>query len=184
MSASSTPDRQFDAPVTDSTPDNWVDRLAPASVRPYLRLARLDRLIGAWLLLFPCWWAVSLAGVADKRAYPNFWFLFLFLVGAFLMRGSGCAYNDYVDRDIDARVARTASRPIPSGQVTPEQAFAFAVALALVALLVLLQFNWFTIFLGASSLFIVVSFVGGCSFTMSRGFDCHVRKRSNAHARD
>ena len=152
---SPTTERDVTAPVADSTPNNWVDRMAPHALRPYLRLARLDRLIGTWLLLFPCWWAVSLAGVADLRPYPNLWFLFLFMIGAFLMRGSGCAYNDYVDRDIDAKVARTASRPIPSGQVTPKQALGFAMVLACIALIVLLQFNFFTIELGIASLSIV-----------------------------
>ena len=156
MTASRT-ERPFD-PVADSSPRNWADRLAPLSAQPYLRLARLDRLIGVWLLLFPCWWSVALAGVADKRAYPNFWFLFLFMVGALLMRGSGCAYNDYVDRDIDAKVSRTASRPIPSGQVTPNEALGFAVALACVALLVLIQFNWYTIELGVASLVLVATY--------------------------
>jgi 4-hydroxybenzoate polyprenyltransferase len=146
---------ELTAPVADATPNNWVDRLAPAAVRPYLRLARMDRLIGAWLLLFPCWWAVSLAAVADQRPYPNVWFLALFMIGAFVMRGSGCAYNDYVDRDIDAKVARTASRPIPSGQVTPNQALIFAVALAWVGFFVLIQFNWTTILLGIASLAVV-----------------------------
>lgn len=156
MTASSTtPGTTPAAPIPDATPDNWVDRFAPAPVRPYLRLARLDRLIGTWLLLFPCWWAVSLAGVADRRPYPNLWFLFLFMIGAFLMRGSGCAYNDYIDRDIDAKVARTASRPIPSGEVTPNQALIYAMALASVAFLVLIQFNDFTIELGVASLAVV-----------------------------
>ena len=143
------------APVADAAPHNWVDRLAPVSLRPYLRLARLDRPIGTWLLLFPCWWGVSLAGVADRKPYPNLWFLFLFMAGAFLMRGSGCAYNDYIDRDIDAKVARTASRPIPSGQVTANQALAFATLLAAIAFLILIQFNWFTVQAGVASLLIV-----------------------------
>jgi 4-hydroxybenzoate polyprenyltransferase len=141
--------------VADATPNNWVDRLAPAGLRPYLRLARYDRLIGTWLLLFPCWWAVSLAGVADRKPLPNLWYLLLFTIGAFLMRGSGCAYNDYIDRDIDAKVARTASRPIPSGQITPNQALLFATGLALLALIVLIQFNEFTIQLGVASLALV-----------------------------
>jgi 4-hydroxybenzoate polyprenyltransferase len=158
MTASPTSPATIDSPIPDSTPNNWVDRWAPLAIRPYLRLARLDRLIGVWLLLFPCWWAVSLAGVADKRPYPNFWYLFLFMIGAYLMRGAGCAYNDYVDRDIDAQVARTASRPIPSGQVTPEAALAFAVTLAVLSLAILLQFNWFSIMLGCGSLLLVLTY--------------------------
>ena len=158
MTASSRSQSNVTTPVADSSTRNWVDERAPASLRPYLRLARLDRLIGVWLLLFPCWWAVGLAGVADGKPYPDFWLLGLFTIGALLMRGSGCAYNDYVDRDVDALVARTASRPIPSGQVTPAQALQFAVGLALVAFLVLIQFNWFTIVLGASSLVLVAAY--------------------------
>jgi 4-hydroxybenzoate polyprenyltransferase len=158
MTASPFQDRDVSAPVADAAPHNWVDRLAPAGLRPYLRLARFDRLIGAWLLLFPCWWSVSLAGVADRKPYPDFWLLGLFTIGAFLMRGSGCAYNDYVDHEYDAKVARTASRPIPSGQVTPQQALYFSMGLAVAALFVLLQFNWFTILLGASSLALVATY--------------------------
>ncbi len=146
------------APVSDASPGNWVDRLAPQAARPYLRLARFDRLIGIWLLLFPCWWAVSLAAVADRRPTPDVWFLFLFMAGAFLMRGSGCAYNDYIDRDIDAKVARTASRPIPSGQISPTGALTFSVLLACAAFIVLIQFNWFTIELGIISLALVATY--------------------------
>ena len=141
--------------VADAVPGNWVDRLAPEAWRPYLRLARFDRPIGAWLLLFPCWWSLALAELSMGRAYPNLASLALFAIGAFVMRGAGCAYNDWVDRDYDARVARTASRPIPSGQVTAAAALLFAAALSLIGLVVLLQFNWFTVILGASSLVVV-----------------------------
>jgi len=125
------------------------------AARPYLRLARLDRPIGVWLLLLPCWWAVGLAEVALERPYPSPWLLFLFAVGAVAMRAAGCAYNDYVDRDYDALVARTASRPIPSGQIAPIEALAFAGICALVGLIVLVQFNTFTIQLGIASLLLV-----------------------------
>jgi 4-hydroxybenzoate polyprenyltransferase len=141
--------------VADAAPSNWVDRWAPLSWRPYLRLGRFDRPIGAWLLLFPCWWSQTLAQVASREPFPNFEYLFLFAVGAFAMRASGCAYNDYVDRYIDARVKRTASRPIPSGQVTPAGALKFVIITALIGLVVLLQFNWFTVWLGMASLLIV-----------------------------
>ncbi len=139
--------------VADST-GNWVDTLAPAPARPFLRLARADRPIGAWLLLMPCWWSAGLAAVAD-RALPNAWHLLLFFVGAFVMRGAGCTWNDIVDRDLDARVARTRSRPIPSGQVSTRGAAAFLVVQALVGLAVLLQFNGFAIALGVASLAVV-----------------------------
>ncbi len=143
------------APVSDAPRDNWVDRYAPVSWRPYLRLARMDRPIGTWLLLFPCWWSLTLAAVSLGNPYPDLWMLFLFAVGAIVMRGAGCAYNDYVDRDYDARVARTASRPIPSGQVSPEAALAFVVVLSLIGLAVLVWFNLFTILLGVTSLALV-----------------------------
>jgi 4-hydroxybenzoate polyprenyltransferase len=141
--------------VADST-GNWVDRVAPVRLRPYLRLARLDRPIGSWLLLMPCWWSAGLAAVHAGRAIPDPWHVLLFFIGAFAMRGAGCTWNDIVDRDIDARVERTRSRPIPSGQVTVREALAFMVLQALIGLAVLLQFNGFTIMVGIASLAVVV----------------------------
>jgi 4-hydroxybenzoate polyprenyltransferase len=138
-------------PVADST-GNWVDTAAPAWVKPYLRLARLDRPIGSWLLLLPCWWSAGLAAIAADRPYPDPWHCLLFFIGAFAMRGAGCTWNDIVDRDLDAKVERTRSRPIPAGQVTARQAFVFLVLQALVGLVVLLQFNSFTILVGILSL--------------------------------
>src|SRR5437899_1629058 len=139
--------------VADST-GNWVDGLAPEWLRPYLRLGRLDRPIGAWLLLLPCWWSVGLAAV--RSAEPvNLWHAMLFFIGAFAMRGAGCTWNDIVDRDLDARVERTRSRPIPSGQVTVAAAAGFLALQALLGLAVLLQFNRFTVFVGFASLAIV-----------------------------
>jgi 4-hydroxybenzoate polyprenyltransferase len=140
--------------VADST-DNWVDSHAPTWIRPYLRLARLDRPIGSWLLLIPCWWSTALAGVAAHQQVPNVWHIVLFFIGAFAMRGAGCTWNDIVDRDLDARVERTRSRPIPSGQVSVQQAAAFLLVQALIGLLVLLQFNIFAIATGIASLAIV-----------------------------
>src|SRR5580704_7999168 len=140
--------------VADST-GNWVDRYAPVRARAYLRLARLDRPIGSWLLLLPCWWSSALAAIVAHRPIPNLWHVALFFVGAFAMRGAGCTWNDIVDRDLDARVERTRSRPIPSGQVSVRQAAAFLIAQALVGLLVLLQFNPFAIATGIASLAIV-----------------------------
>jgi len=141
--------------VADST-GNWVDGHAPSWSRPYLRLARLDRPIGSWLLLLPCWWSVGLAAVTAGDRYPNPWHVLLFLIGAFAMRGAGCTWNDLADRDIDGRVERTRSRPIPSGQVTVPQAVGFMVVQALIGLIVLLQFNRFTVAAGIASLAIVV----------------------------
>ncbi len=139
--------------VADAT-GNWVDLYAPANFRPYLRLARLDRPIGSWLLLMPCWWSTGLTGLAMDRL-PSGWHIALFFIGAFAMRGAGCTWNDLVDRDLDGKVERTRSRPIPSGQVTAKQAAVFMVAQSLVGLMVLLQFNTFTIATGLASLLVV-----------------------------
>lgn len=144
--------------VADAPTSNWVDRWAPLSWQPYLRLGRFDRPIGAWLLLFPCWWSQTLAQVNSSNHFPDFSYLALFAIGAFAMRASGCAYNDYVDRDIDARVQRTANRPLPAGQVLPEAALGFAIVMALVGLAVLINFNSFTIWLGISSLLVVATY--------------------------
>jgi 4-hydroxybenzoate polyprenyltransferase len=140
--------------VADAT-GNWVDSLAPSFSRPYLRLARLDRPIGSWLLLMPCWWSVGLAGMHNGR-FPSLWHMVLFFVGAFAMRGAGCTWNDLVDRNLDGLVERTRSRPIPSGQVTIARATAFMLGQALVGLLVLIQFNRFTVLTGIASLLVVV----------------------------
>ncbi|MDX2202780.1 MAG: 4-hydroxybenzoate octaprenyltransferase [Hyphomicrobiaceae bacterium] len=138
--------------VADAAHNNWADRLSPPWLLPYVRLARFDRPAGAWLLLFPCWWSMLLAQDALGQGVPRLWYMLLFAIGAFVMRGAGCAYNDIVDADFDARVARTASRPIPSGQVTKRQALAFAAGLCLAGFLVLIQFNWTTVLVGIASL--------------------------------
>jgi 4-hydroxybenzoate polyprenyltransferase len=142
------------ARVADAT-GNWVDTRAPSWSRPYLRLSRLDRPIGSWLLLMPCWWSAALAaGIAgDVGQLPVT--LALFFAGAFVMRGAGCTWNDITDRDLDARVERTRSRPIPAGQVSVPQAAVFLVAQALIGLAVLLQFNRFAVMTGIASLLIV-----------------------------
>lgn len=144
--------------LVDAPALNWVDRWAPQRWRPYLRLGRFDRPVGTWLLLFPCWWSQSLAQVSSGEPYPNIGYLLLFALGALAMRASGCAYNDYVDREIDAKVIRTANRPLASGQLTPAGALAFVVLMALIGLAVLLNFNWFTIWLAIASLLIVATY--------------------------
>jgi 4-hydroxybenzoate polyprenyltransferase len=157
-------------PVADAT-GNWVDRIAPAWSRPYLRLARLDRPIGSWLLLLPCWWSMALAVIAARGSgqasmpisipfFPTFvlphpLYLLLFFIGAFAMRGAGCTWNDIIDRRIDAQVARTRSRPIPSGQVSVASAVVFLLLQASIGLAVLLQFNPFAVATGIASLAIV-----------------------------
>jgi 4-hydroxybenzoate polyprenyltransferase len=147
--------QRIDIKVADRVRGHWADRLLPLSLRPYARLARLERPIGWWLLLWPCWWSSALAADVAGWRYPNFWHLILFLIGAVAMRGAGCTYNDIVDRDLDASVARTRSRPIPSGAVTVAQAVAFLVLQALIGLVALLQFNRFTVLLGFASLLVV-----------------------------
>jgi 4-hydroxybenzoate polyprenyltransferase len=139
--------------VADAT-GNWVDGLAPPITRPYLRLARLDRPIGSWLLLMPCWWSLGLAGMRAEH-FPSVWYIVLFFIGAFAMRGAGCTWNDLVDRDLDGKVERTRSRPIPSKQVTVAQATVFMLAQALIGFLVLVQFNRFTVMTGLASLLVV-----------------------------
>ncbi len=145
--------------VADAAANNWVDRSAPGFAQPYLRLMRADRPIGFWLLFWPCAWSLTLGSIAENEVWLNLWFLrnlLLFLLGAIVMRGAGCVWNDIADRHIDRQVERTRSRPIPSGQVSVKSALLFMIALGLTGLLVLLQFNWFAIYLGLSSLLIVL----------------------------
>jgi 4-hydroxybenzoate polyprenyltransferase len=149
----------MDRPVASSLPDavrgHWADRWAPVGLRPYLRLARIERPIGWWLLLLPCWWSAALAALQDGQPWPNAIHCALFLVGAVAMRGAGCTYNDIVDRDLDTRVERTRQRPLPSGQVSLKGALAFLALQCVVGLLVLLQFNAFAIATGFASLGVV-----------------------------
>ncbi len=145
------------APLADAAPDNWIDRYAPAGLRPWLRLGRFDRPIGAWLLMLPGWQGVALAG-AEKGRWPDPWLLLLIALGALLMRAAGCAYNDIIDRDIDTQVARTAGRPIPSGQISVKQALAFLAGCALVSLAILLTMTPAAIGLGVASLALVAAY--------------------------
>ncbi|WP_333683456.1 4-hydroxybenzoate octaprenyltransferase [Pontibaca methylaminivorans] len=133
--------------------NNWVDRHTPPGLRPYLRLSRADRPIGTWLLLLPCWWGLLLAMLHDQSPrWGDLWIALGCAVGAWLMRGAGCTWNDITDREIDAGVARTRSRPLPSGQVSVKQALLWMGAQALVALLILLSFNGAAILLGLVAL--------------------------------
>ena len=139
--------------VADAVQGNWVDRYAPAATRPYLRLSRADRPIGTWLLLLPCWWGLALAIVADGRhSWFDLWIAVGCALGAFLMRGAGCTWNDITDRHIDAQVARTRSRPIPAGQVTVRAALVWMGVQALLAFGILLTFNLTAIALGILAL--------------------------------
>lgn len=141
--------------IPDALEGNWVDGYLPEALRPFARLARWDRPIGWWLLLLPCWWSSALAADSIDKGFPSIAALILFLVGAIAMRGAGCTYNDIVDRDLDIAVARTRARPIPSGQVSVTAATMFLLVQLAVGLVVLLQFNSFTIWLGLGSLLLV-----------------------------
>jgi 4-hydroxybenzoate polyprenyltransferase len=146
-----------DTVLPDAAPSNWVDRHAPAGLRPWLRLGRLDRPTGIWLLMLPGWQGIALAA-AEAGRWPDPWLLLAFLVGATLMRAAGCAFNDIVDRDIDARVARTALRPIPAGQISVRQAWGFIAGCSLVSLLILATMGWLAIGLGVASLGLVAAY--------------------------
>lgn len=141
--------------MADASRGNWLDRYAPEWLKPYGRLARWDRPIPLLLLFWPCGFALALAALANPARGFDWWALVLFYIGSVAMRGAGCTFNDIVDTDIDMKVARTRSRPIPSGQVTKRQAALFLIAQSLVGLVVLLQFNGTTVLLGVSSLVLV-----------------------------
>lgn len=143
--------------TADAVSDSWVYRRAPEAARPYLKLARLDRPVGTWLLLWPCLWSMALS-ISGYSLLELGYIAFLFAVGALVMRGAGCTYNDIVDADIDEKVERTRSRPIPAGEVSVKQAWIFLVVQCLAGLLVLLQFNLFTIYLGIASLALVAAY--------------------------
>jgi len=166
-----TPERQdYPMPEPDDTPNNsagdarsdiqvddWIDQAAPAWSRPYLRLARLDRPIGTWLLLIPCWWGLALAtvSVVGPDPWDSLFYAVLFAIGSLVMRGAGCTWNDILDRDFDAKVARTATRPLPSGAVTLRGAYVFLGLQLLAGLAILSFFNTFIILLAIASLVLV-----------------------------
>jgi 4-hydroxybenzoate polyprenyltransferase len=141
--------------IADAAPQNWVERILPLAALPYAQLMRLDRPIGWWLLLLPCWWGLVLGQIAAGGGVPSLWHGALFLLGAIVMRGAGCTLNDIADVDFDAKVERTKNRPIASGRISRKQAFVFLAMQAFIGLVVLVQFNWYTIVLGAASLLIV-----------------------------
>ena len=147
------------APLPDAG-SNWVDRHAPEGLKPWLKLGRFDRPIGIWLLLIPGWQGIALA-LAQYRKTPDLydaWLVLAFALGACLMRAAGCAFNDIVDRDIDAKVARTAMRPIPSGRISVKQAWAFVIGCSLISLLILLTLNLTAILLGLASVGLVAAY--------------------------
>ena len=146
--------------VADAAPIGWFAAM-PSWLKPWLQLMRLDRPIGGWLLFWPCIFGLVLGATADERGFADwrdFYYVILFGLGTVVMRGAGCTFNDIIDRDIDAKVARTRARPIPSGAVSVKQAAFFTACLCLAGLVILLQFNWFAVWLGAASLLLVAAY--------------------------
>lgn len=154
-----------DGQVADAKQGNWVDALPLSWPKPYLRLSRADRPIGTWLLFIPCIWGACLGFAAEDVAVATLiWVLFVCAIGSFLMRGAGCTWNDFTDRDIDAKVARTRSRPLPSGQVTPKAAMVWMVVQALIAFGLLLTLNLNAILLG------ILALVPVCIYPFAKRF--------------
>ena len=153
--------------VADADEENWVDSFFPKWAIPYLRLSRADRPAGTWLLLIPCWWGILLAA-NEKNNFGlekyDLWLLTACSVGAFLMRGAGCTWNDILDKDFDQRVTRTKTRPIPSGQVSISKALIWMVLQTLLAFIILLTFNKFSIIVAISSLVLV------CIYPLAKRF--------------
>ncbi|KFI31364.1 4-hydroxybenzoate octaprenyltransferase [Haematobacter massiliensis] len=156
---------EADGRVADAVSGSWVDTRAPRVFRPYLRLSRADRPIGTWLLYLPMLWSILLAASATRFTLFDLWLILASGVGAILMRGAGCTWNDITDRDFDGSVARTRSRPIPSGQVTVRQAAIWMGVQAGIAALILFTFNWFAIALGVLSLGLVAIYPFAKRFT-------------------
>ena len=152
--------------VADAVDQNWVDRLAPPVTRPYLRLSRADRPAGTWLLLLPCWWGLALAVAATGGwTAQTLWYGIAAALGSFLMRGAGCTWNDLSDREFDAAVARTRSRPLPSGQVTPRQAYTWMGVQMALSFAILLTFPWPAIWMGVAALIPVAIYPFAKRFT-------------------
>jgi 4-hydroxybenzoate polyprenyltransferase len=141
---------------SDIRTGDWVARRLPGWAEPYARLARIDRPIGTWLLLFPAWWGIALAApVQPEPGWPDPVLLLLFALGALVMRGAGCTLNDIADRDFDARVARTRLRPLPSGRITVFQALVFLAAQLAIGAAVLFSLNNLSILLGLAVLALI-----------------------------
>ena len=151
--------------MADAPKGNWVDLCAPSVTRPYLRLSRADRPIGTWLLLIPCLWGIALAALESGFGGWDLWLVISCGLGAFLMRGAGCTWNDITDRHIDAAVARTKSRPLPSGAVSVRGAVVWMIAQALAAALILFSYNWLSVGLGVAALGLVAIYPFAKRFT-------------------
>jgi 4-hydroxybenzoate polyprenyltransferase len=151
---------QTTAGPADAVAQSWIERV-PARLRPFLQLMRLDRPHPGWLLFWPCVFGLALGAIASERplaSWHDIYLLVLFGVGSVVMRGAGCTYNDIVDRNIDAGVARTRARPIPSGAITVRQAWLFLAAQLAAGFAILIQLNWFAIETGAASLLLVAAY--------------------------
>lgn len=157
--------RSGDAIPADAPKGNWVDLYAPPLLRPWLRLSRADRPIGTWLLLLPCWWGIGLAMIATGPAWRDIWIAAACLVGAAVMRGAGCTWNDIADRKIDGSVERTRNRPLPSGQVSLTGAYIWLAFQALIGLGILLTLGRAAIWMGAISLVPVLIYPFAKRFT-------------------
>lgn len=153
--------------IADRVAGSWVDTHAPEDLRPYLRLARIDRPIGTWLLLLPCWWGILLGALAvpETRDLTTLWLLIACGAGAVLMRGAGCTWNDISDRDIDPMVERTRNRPLAAGAVTMREAVIWMVFQMVAAFLLLLTFNAAAIALGVLALLPVAIYPFAKRFT-------------------
>jgi len=143
--------------TADAVAGSWVYRQAPEMIRPYLKLSRMDRPVGTWLLLWPCLWSTALAATGGL-SFDHYYLMALFAIGALVMRGAGCTYNDIVDKDFDAAVERTRSRPIPAGEVSLKKAWVFLFLQCLVGLVVLIQLNWVAVAVGLGSLVLVTAY--------------------------
>ncbi|MCW1919005.1 4-hydroxybenzoate octaprenyltransferase [Rhodobacter sp. KR11] len=154
-----------ETPVSDAPKDNWVDLYAPVAVKPWLRLSRADRPIGTWLLFIPCLWGIALAAMVDGFRLWDLWLALSCGIGAFVMRGAGCTWNDITDRHIDAQVARTRSRPLPSGAVTVRGALVWMAVQAALGAVILFSYNWASIGLGVASLALVAIYPFAKRFT-------------------
>ncbi len=153
--------------ILDASDSNWVDRFCPFWSKPFLKLSRLDRPIGTWLLLLPCWWGSSLA-IWSSNKVPNFqdyWIIVGCIIGAILMRGAGCTWNDINDQHFDSRVARTKLRPIPSGQVTTKKAIVWMLMQIILSFFILLTFNQFAVLIGIVSILPVAIYPFAKRFT-------------------
>jgi 4-hydroxybenzoate polyprenyltransferase len=150
------PGEELPAPgdPADIRAGDWVERWLPATTQPYARLARLDRPIGTWLLLFPGWWGIALAA----PRWPDLGLLLLFALGAAVMRGAGCTLNDIADRHYDGKVARTRTRPLPSGRVSVKQALMFMAAQLAIGAAVLFALNRASVLLGLAVIGLIATY--------------------------